>query len=126
MCIMFSLVSSWVFVSVASQPIIMETCNECGVERTVSESAPELCLTMVITCSLLRLLCCCCCAAVVLLLVLFCRTAVAVVLLCIRVRGEILAFVRKRTSAKAFTSDVFLIKNEGTQSILGCLSGLLT
>ena len=35
-------------------------------------------------------------------------------LLCVRVRGDIVGFVGKRTTANAFAKDVSLIKNEGS------------
>ena len=39
----------------------------------------------------------------------------AVVLLCVRVRGELVGFVGKQTTAHAFAKDVSLIKNEGQE-----------
>ena len=83
---------------------------------TVTKSAPELCLTMVIKCPLLLLRWCCCCAAVAAQLLLMCCCFcffAAIVLLCVRVRGEIVGFVGKRPTANAFAKDVSLTKNEG-------------
>ena len=77
----------------------------------VTKSSPVLCLTTVIKCPLLRLRCCCCCAAVGVLLLS--SSLCACVLLSVRVRGEIVRFVRRRTTANAFAKDVFIDQERG-------------